>query len=97
MTATETVIARLEAATLAHHEATLATLQLCRSILTSSTARAADDDDWLRMPSQTKRCPISGWSRTTLNRHITSGDVRKKRISSCAYYSGSDVRKFISD
>jgi hypothetical protein len=97
MTATEAVLSRLEAAAMASHQATLATLQLCRSLLTESSARSADDDDWLRMPSQTKRCPISGWSRTTLNRHITSGDVRKKRISSCAYYSGADVRKLISD
>lgn len=96
MSAAAEVLDRLQAAAETQHAATLATLQLCRTILTESKARGEDDDDWLRMPSPKARCPLSGWSRTSLVRRIEAGDVRKKKISGMAYYAGADVRAYLS-
>lgn len=94
-TTTEEILDRLEKAATELHLATLATIQLCRTILMESKARAADDDDWLRMPSHPARCPISRWSRSTLNHRIADGSVRKKKINGMSYYAGLDVQKYL--
>ncbi len=96
-TTVEEVLDRLQQAAEAQHAATLATLQLCRTILMEAKARHEDDDDWLRMPPSKQRCPVSRWSRSTLNRHIEAGNVRRKRIGRMTYYSGADVRAWIAN
>jgi hypothetical protein len=95
-TLTDEILDRLESATTELHAAQMALIQFSRTVLRDCAARAADDDNWLRLPSTAARCPISGWSRSSLNRRIAAGDVRKKKIQSMAYYSGTDVRKYIS-
>ena len=97
MTTTDLVLDKLERATIEQHAATLATIQLCRTVLTAAKARSADDDDWLRLPSPTSRCPISHMSRSSLNRRIEEGKVRKKKIDNMTYYSGKDVRTYLND
>lgn len=54
-------------------------------------AGPANDDQWTRLPSTKTRCPISGWSRSTILRHIDSGKVRTKSVGGSRYYSGADV------
>ena len=55
-----------------------------------------DHDEWRRMPAGVERCPISGWSRSTLYREAKAGRLRTKQINSCAFYSAADVRRLIS-
>lgn len=60
-----------------------------------STAQATGDE-WTRMPSQNGgRCPVSGWSYSSLFRRIKAGEVRAKHVGRSRYYSASDVRKII--
>ncbi len=92
MTTAEQILDRLERSAEEQHAATKAALQLCRTMMVDASARTADDDDWLRMPATGGTCPISGWSRTTLARHIRTGDVRKRSLRRMTYYSGADVR-----
>lgn len=93
----EAVLDALEKAQLQHHEAFMAGIQFCRTLLDDPKVRDEDGDDWLRMPIHPARCPISGWSRSTLNHRISDKSVRRKTIGNrMSYYSGADVRKVLT-
>lgn len=96
MDTTAQVLDRMEAAISELAKATAAVIQLARQQLYDAQARAEDDDDWRRLPMPKKRCIISNWSRSTLNRHIEEGHVRRKRIRRCVFYSGKDVRNYLN-
>lgn len=83
---TDLVIAELR-------RATNAALDLC------STLRAArqDDDEWTRYPTRHARCPVSGWSRSKIDRFCREGRVRRKTVGTSAFYSAADVRRIIFD
>lgn len=87
---------RLEGAMGALHEASLAALALARSQLEDARARGADADEWTRLPREGERCPVSGLSRSTINRRINDTDpkkrIRTKTLGSARYYSASDLR-----
>ena len=70
-----------------------AILTLARSMAGDTQARAADPDEWTRMPPPGRRCKISGWSRSTVERRP---NVRKKTVMGCRYYSLTDVRAALS-
>lgn len=89
------ILTRLESATSELHAAALAALKLSRALLGESAARAADDDDWRRLPRPQDRCPISGWSRSAINRRIAAGSVRKKQVDGSTYYAAADVRALL--
>lgn len=59
-------------------------------------AGTADDDGWTRLPAPKARCPVSGWSRSTILRQIDRGAVRSKSVSGCRYYAAADVRRILS-
>jgi hypothetical protein len=85
------------------HAANLALLALARSQAVAAEAKAADDDGWTRMPTGRNRCPVSGWSRSTLIRRIQESDpgnaplrvIRSKSVKGSAYYSAADVRRYL--
>jgi hypothetical protein len=67
--------------------------------LTVARALAAsqgDEDGWTRMPAPDARCPVSGWSRATLQRRITEGKIRAKLVQGCRFYSAADVRQLLA-
>lgn len=96
MSTAEQVLDRLDKALNEIHAASAAVIQFSRRQLEDTKARGEDDDDWRRLPTPTQRCPLSRWSRTTLNRRIDAGDVRRKRIGRMTYYSGADVRAWLA-
>ena len=55
-----------------------------------------DHDDWRRMPTGKNRCPLSGWSRSTLYRLSRDGRLRTKQVHSSTYYAGADIRRLIA-
>jgi hypothetical protein len=71
-------------------ESALALTKAADALLADAQARAAitDPDEWTRMPQ--KRCPVSGWSPSTLRRK-----VRTKKVGGTAFYSMSDVRALL--
>jgi hypothetical protein len=69
-----------------------AALRVARVLATSQ----GDEDAWTRMPSPTGRCPVSGWSRATLQRRIREGKVRAKLVQGCRFYSAADVRQLLA-
>lgn len=91
-----TALATLERATEAAHAATRAVLQLARTQARAADARAADPDEWTRLPAGRDRCPVSRWSRSTLHRRIKSRSIRGKTVDGSSYYSLTDVRHLIS-
>jgi hypothetical protein len=90
------ILDRLDRAEKELHQAYREAARLARALMTASTARAADDDDWQRMPARGGRCPISGWSRSTVETHASAGTIRSKRIGGMRYYAGLDVRTYLS-
>lgn len=78
------------------HAASRAVLQLARSQARAAEARAADPDEWARLPATDRRCPVSGWSRSTLIRRGKAGTIRTKSVDGSAFYSLADVRRLLS-
>ncbi len=91
-----TILDRLDAAARELHAAYREASRLARALAANSAARAADDDDWLRLPARGGRCPLSGWSRSTVEARAAAGEVRSKRIGGMRYYAGADVRRILS-
>ena len=69
--------------------------RLCVAVEQGAAARAADDDGWTRLPRPSGRCPQSGWSRSTVERKIKTGEVRAKTVGGCRYYAASDVLRLL--
>lgn len=96
------ILDQLESSTRALLEASAAAITLARAIVRDSQARTADDDEWTRMPLHPHRCPVSRWSRGTLDRRTKDGprgeppQVRRKSVGSTVYYSLADVRRLIA-
>jgi hypothetical protein len=90
------ILERVEAAVDEMHAATLAAIRLARSIDANAISSQGDDDMWLRMPVSPRRCPLSGISRTTIEKNGREGSVRTKLVDGKRYYSGADVRKYIA-
>ncbi|MDB6078658.1 MAG: hypothetical protein JWO82_2405 [Akkermansiaceae bacterium] len=94
------ILDRLERAELELHHAATAALKLARAMAESTAAARADDDEWTRMPAAKERCPISNWSRSTLNRLTAPSPlkpkVRRKTIGGSVFYSGRDVRALLN-
>jgi glycogen debranching enzyme len=67
--------------------------------LAEALAQAQGDAEaWTRLPSaKGGRCPVSGWSRSTILRAIADGTVRTKSVGSARYYSAADVRALIAN
>lgn len=60
-------------------------------------ASRGDADEWLRFPAAKGRCPISGWSRSKIDRMTREGGpVRRKTVGSSAFYRGADVRAILA-
>lgn len=97
MSTTLQLLDRLADATAKLHDATQAIICLARVEQTHATARALDDDDFVRLPSKGARCAVSQWSRTTLWRRIQSGTVLSKTVGGCRFYSLTSVRKILSE
>lgn len=76
--------------------ATAAAFALARSLAAESDARAADGDDWTRMPKKGERS-AEGMSRSTIERLQQSGKVRRKTVGGLSYYSAADARRVISN
>ncbi len=74
-------------------KASAAAFSLARQL----AAARGDDDEWTRLPSPKARCPVSGWSRSTINRHTISGKVRRKSIGASVFYSAADVRQLLRE
>jgi hypothetical protein len=70
-------------------------LRLAR-IESALAAGPADDDGWTRLPRPKDRCKVSGWSRSTILRHIAAGKVRSKSIRSSRFYSAADVKALLA-
>ena len=85
----------LQAAIRATQKATEAVLALARTQAAQAEAKAADDDEWTRMPTGKNRCKVSGWSRSTLIRRIHEKAIRGKSVLGSAYYSAADVRRYL--
>lgn len=72
--------------------------------LAKATAAAAEllrvsrtaDDEWLRLPPASDRCPISGFSRSHIVRLTKAGTIRKKSVGAAAFYSGADLREYLA-
>ena len=79
------------------YQYTKGVLALARASLTNATRAAQDDDEWLRMPVSPRRCPVSGWGRTTLQQKMNRypNQLRSKLVGGCRFYSGADVRRFL--
>jgi hypothetical protein len=91
-----TALQELERATDALHAASKAVLRLARSNERTAAAKAADPDEWTRLPAGTRRCPVSGWSRSTIIRRANEGHIRRKTVDGCTFYAAADVRRHIS-
>lgn len=87
------VIDGLEKASQELAKATIAAVALLREI----SASQAQPEQWLRIPRQGERCPVSNWSRTTIYEFIDAGKVQSKRVKRCRFYSADDVRKLLKD
>ena len=87
---------RLDRATDELHAAAKAVLRLARSNERAAAAKSADPDEWTRLPNGTRRCPVSGWSRSTLIRREKTGSIRFKSVQGSTFYAAADVRRIIS-
>jgi len=69
-------------------ESAAALTKAADALLADAHARAtiADPDEWTRMPKH--RCPVSGWSPSSIRRN-----VRTKKVEGTAFYSMADVRR----
>lgn len=72
---------------------------IARSQAATVKASATDDDEWTRMPISPRRCPISGWSRSTIqcNAKKHPKRLRTKLVDGGRYYAGRDVREWLSN
>lgn len=95
-TAQAHALEELDRATDALHAAAKAVLRLARSNERAAAAKSADPDEWTRLPNGTRRCPVSGWSRSTLIRRANAGDIRRKSVRGTTFYAAADVRRIIS-
>jgi hypothetical protein len=95
------ILDALERATDALQRTTAAAIALARSQAEDARAKLADDDEWTRLPRVGERCPVSGLSRSTLNRRIFSTDpakrIRTKTHGKARYFSNADLRKQLTD
>lgn len=73
--------------------ATAAAFALARQL----AAARADGDEWTRFPSPKGRCPISGFSRSKIDRLTSAGTIRRKSVGTSAFYSGADVRRILQE
>ena len=73
-------------------ESIIFALQNISKILSNDNNQQSDRD-WLRMPAKNNRCPVSNWSRSTIYRRITNGDVQFKKIKGTSFYSLKNVVK----
>lgn len=69
-------------------ETAIALSKAADALLADAQARSAiaDPDEWTRMPKH--RCPVSGWSPSSIRRN-----VRTKKVGGTAFYSMADVRR----
>ena len=86
----------LDRATDALHAAAKAVLRIARSQERTAAAKSTDPDEWTRLPASPRRCPVSGWSRSTLIRRCNGGEVRRKTVGGATFYAAADVRRLIS-
>lgn len=81
------------------YQHTKALYAMARATITQAGAKAADDDEWTRMPVSPRRCPISRWSRSTIEanakKHPTR--LRTKLVDGGRYYCGKDVRAWLAN
>jgi hypothetical protein len=89
-------LAHLERATEALASATRAALRLAREESSRHQAARGEEDEWTRLPAADRRCPVSGWSRSTLLRRIQAGRVRRRTVGGTVFYSAADVRHLIA-
>lgn len=97
MSDSQAALDRLALAIDALHAAAQAVLALARAAERAAVAPTTGDDEWTRMPARGKRCPISSWSRSKIEKLIQQKDVRKKTIRGSAFYAGADVRRLIAE
>ena len=71
--------------------------RLARAVEHGATARHEDDDGWTRLPRPKDRCPVSGWSRSTVVKRITEGRVRAKSIGGARYYAAKDILTLLNE
>lgn len=94
---TRLLIGKIEEAIHALNLVSLRALGLLRAQLDDTAARFEDDDDWRRMPRNSGRCPVSGWSRGTVERYAKLNRVRKKKVGGASYYAAKDVRAILNE
>ena len=96
-TAELAILDRLDKATTELHAAAKAAITLARS-QAASTAHAGDDDYMpLRMPTPGSRCPVSGYSRSTIEKLIREKAIRSKLGKGrTRFYSGADARALVN-
>lgn len=70
--------------------------RLASAVEAGAIARKEDDDAWTRLPRPKGRCPVSGWSRSTVAKKIKEGCVRSKSIGGARYYSGKDMLNLLN-
>lgn len=71
------------------------------AFLRRQSGSAGDDDEWTRLPRAANsrkgdpgtRCPVSGWSRSTI---VRNANIRKKSVKGSRFYSLADVRKLLT-
>lgn len=97
MSTADNLLDALEKAITATNTASIALIRHSREEIRNAAARSADDDDWIRLPQPGKRCPITNWSRSTVIRRIEAKDIRSRTTGKMRYYSGTDVRKYITN
>lgn len=59
-------------------------------------AAFANDDAWTRLPRSPGRCPVSGWSRSTILNYAREGRVRSKLVRGARFYAAADVAAILS-
>ncbi len=93
------LLAESEKAMDALYRHTKALYALARAQVSTARASATDDDEWTRMPISPRRCPISGWSRSTLESNAKKHPdrLRTKRVDGGRYYAGRDVREWLGN
>ena len=52
---------------------------------------------WTRLPAVDGRCPVSGFSRSKINRLISAGKVRAKSVHGARFYAAADVRALLNE
>ena len=93
------VLDEAETAMDALYRHTKALYALARSHVSTAKAGVTGDDEWMRMPVSPKRCPISTWSRSTLEANAKKhpSRLRTKKVDGGRYYAGRDVREWLGN